>query len=195
VTSVKTVDNWISTKLEQAILEHIYELDDLSQKEKDMEKKITPASENDHEWISLRQRRVKKYIRNRNQVENEISSNWPDWIQNLILTLFEPIFPESYPPNHVLVNEYSPPNGCILPHQDGPMYFPLVAILSLGGNATMEFIPHRKFQEKNLLNSFKLELEKRSFLVIKDEVYNDYLHGVNQVMTETRISLTIRHMY
>mgnify|MGYP006166591699 CR=1 FL=1 len=34
------------------------------------------------------------------------------------------------PPNHVLINAYSPGQG-ILPHKDGPAYYPRVAILSV----------------------------------------------------------------
>eukprot|EP00271_Cylindrocystis_brebissonii_P013399 TRINITY_DN33198_c0_g1_i1.p1 TRINITY_DN33198_c0_g1~~TRINITY_DN33198_c0_g1_i1.p1 ORF type:complete len:583 (+),score=62.03 TRINITY_DN33198_c0_g1_i1:143-1750(+) len=48
------------------------------------------------------------------------------------------------PINHVLVNEYGPGQG-IMAHQDGPVYFPVVAILSLGAPATMDFTPHSRF--------------------------------------------------
>ena len=44
--------------------------------------------------------------------------------------------------NHVLVNEYRAGEG-IMPHQDGPLYTPAVAIASLGCGATMRFTPHR----------------------------------------------------
>ncbi|KAJ7525406.1 hypothetical protein O6H91_17G049300 [Diphasiastrum complanatum] len=32
-----------------------------------------------------------------------------------------------------------------MPHQDGPLYFPVVAILSLGAPTLMKFMPHSKF--------------------------------------------------
>lgn len=41
-------------------------------------------------------------------------------------------------PNHCLVNEYVPGDG-ILPHTDGPAYFPTVATLSLGSHTVYEF--------------------------------------------------------
>jgi alkylated DNA repair protein alkB family protein 6 len=43
-----------------------------------------------------------------------------------------------HPPNHVLVNAYSPGQG-ILPHQDGPAYWPGVCILSLAAPAVIRF--------------------------------------------------------
>lgn len=41
-------------------------------------------------------------------------------------------------PNHVLINEYHPDQG-IMPHCDGPLYDPLVAILSLGSSVVFDF--------------------------------------------------------
>ena len=44
------------------------------------------------------------------------------------------------PPNHVLVNEYNRPAG-ISPHNDGALYAPHVAIVTLSGSALMDFWP------------------------------------------------------
>lgn len=46
-------------------------------------------------------------------------------------------------PNHVLINAYEPGQG-IMPHQDGPAYAPLVAILSLGAPCVLRFYPQRR---------------------------------------------------
>lgn len=40
--------------------------------------------------------------------------------------------------NHVLINAYQPGEG-IMPHQDGPLYHPVVAILSLGTPVVLRF--------------------------------------------------------
>jgi alkylated DNA repair dioxygenase AlkB len=40
--------------------------------------------------------------------------------------------------NHILVNVY-PPGVGIMPHFDGPLYFPKVVVLSLGGPAIITF--------------------------------------------------------
>ncbi|KAH9466653.1 hypothetical protein MJO29_000516 [Puccinia striiformis f. sp. tritici] len=42
------------------------------------------------------------------------------------------------PPNHCLVNEYNPGDG-ILPHLDGPAYFPTVATISLESDTVYDF--------------------------------------------------------
>ncbi|RZC83328.1 hypothetical protein C5167_046116 [Papaver somniferum] len=56
------------------------------------------------------------------------------------------LFPS--PINHVLINEYLPDQG-IMPHQDGPAYFPVVAIISLGSPAVMNFTPHSRLMESS----------------------------------------------
>lgn len=48
------------------------------------------------------------------------------------------VFEAAEPPNHVLLNEYSPGQG-IMPHKDGPLFRPQVAILCLQGRSMLEF--------------------------------------------------------
>ena len=63
----------------------------------------------------------------------------PRFIHQIFGLLIETgIFPEAGPPNHVLINSYNRGQG-IAPHQDGPLYEPLVAILSLDGPALLQF--------------------------------------------------------
>eukprot|EP00899_Mesostigma_viride_P025872 jgi/Mesvir1/646/Mv17258-RA.1 len=45
------------------------------------------------------------------------------------------------PFNHCLINEYKPGDG-IMPHQDGPLYWPVVAIVSLQAPTVIQFTPH-----------------------------------------------------
>lgn len=45
--------------------------------------------------------------------------------------------------NHVLINAYQPGEG-ILPHEDGPLYHPAVAILSLASPAVVRFTQRRR---------------------------------------------------
>nr|CAD1833131.1 unnamed protein product [Ananas comosus var. bracteatus] len=113
------------------------------------------------------------------------------------------LFPS--PINHVLINEYLPDQG-IMPHQDGPAYFPVVAILSLGSPAVIDFTPHQRIKEctpaavetevskeRDRLSSTtefaceekddhhhlcSLLLMPRSLFVFKDRAYSDYLHGI-----------------
>jgi len=89
--------------------------------------------------------------------------------------------------------------GCcfiLQPHQDGPSYFPVVAILSLGSPVVMDFTPHAKLkldsQEVTDKESdgetfeigkdkwlddhrpFSVILMPRSLLIFKDEAYSGY---------------------
>uniref|UniRef100_A0A0G4I4J7 Fe2OG dioxygenase domain-containing protein n=1 Tax=Chromera velia CCMP2878 TaxID=1169474 RepID=A0A0G4I4J7_9ALVE len=125
-------------------------------------------------------------------------------------------------PNHVLVNEYEPGGG-IMPHTDGPAYFPQVAILSLGSSAVFVFgrkatqtpsgdIGETAERPKETLRVF---LPRRSLLLFSDDLYTDWLHSLpsqredcldsdvlgvppslegQSIFRETRVSLTVRHV-
>lgn len=88
------------------------------------------------------------------------------------------------------------------PHQDGPAYLPVVAILSLGSPVVMDFTPHSSlklctnmvikdiedkfpdggtgdFETEKGLNghhAFSVLLMPRSLLIFKDEAYSGRLH-------------------
>eukprot|EP00049_Salpingoeca_infusionum_P021707 m.4244 g.4244 ORF g.4244 m.4244 type:complete len:338 (-) comp4441_c0_seq1:187-1200(-) len=44
--------------------------------------------------------------------------------------------------NHVLINEYLPGQG-IMPHEDGPIYYPTIATISLGSHTVLNFYEKR----------------------------------------------------
>ncbi|XP_059659503.1 alkylated DNA repair protein ALKBH6 homolog isoform X2 [Cornus florida] len=131
-------------------------------------------------WKSLKNRRLQNWV--------------PPWLTRITQRINEVsgLFPSAI--NHVLINEYLPNQG-IMPHQDGPAYFPVVAILSLGSPVVMDFTPHSSLSlcTNQLRNSvedkisdgasdnhhpFSLLLMPRSLLIFKDEAYSDYLHGI-----------------
>ncbi|XP_027687001.1 alpha-ketoglutarate-dependent dioxygenase alkB homolog 6 isoform X2 [Chelonia mydas] len=130
--------------------------------------------------------------------------------------------------NHVLVNEYLPGQG-IMPHEDGPLYFPTVTTISLGSHTLLDFyhpvsrgqhadseqVPTPQTEEQR--HFLSLLLEPRSLLVLREDMYVRYLHGIrpaaSDAVTEkvanvaacgavlgdelrrgTRVSLTIRHV-
>ncbi|KAD5803547.1 hypothetical protein E3N88_14907 [Mikania micrantha] len=86
--------------------------------------------------------------------------------------------------------------GYATPHQDGPAYFPVVAILSLGSPVVMDFRPHfsllgstSNIEDKNSIEEadhgnlpnyppFSIALMPGSLLIFKDTAYSDYLHGI-----------------
>lgn len=140
--------------------------------------------------------------------------------------------------NHVLVNEYLPKQG-IMPHLDGPLFYPTITTISCGSHTVLEFLEanddnpefsetltstnQRSTAENGGESSrkiiCKLLIERRSLLILKDDMYHKYLHGIaetdedvisenvtnlqhcshsyklgDKIKRETRVSLTIRHV-
>ncbi|XP_030638471.1 putative RNA/DNA demethylase ALKBH6 [Chanos chanos] len=124
--------------------------------------------------------------------------------------------------NHVLVNEYKPGEG-IMPHEDGPMYHPTVTTISLGSHTLLDFyrpISQTELEVPQTEESryvLSLLLQQRSLLILQGDMYERYLHGIREVITDTltdsvanlscagghagdvlprgtRVSLTIRHV-
>jgi alkylated DNA repair protein alkB family protein 6 len=145
----------------------------------------------------------------------------PTWLKDPIFRKLQSIGVnfgnvESIPvePNHVLVNEYLPGQG-IMPHQDGPLYNPIVATVTLNSHAILNFYPHG-VEKGTIEPEFSVLLEPRSLFVQTDRLYKTYLHGIAEVtedqltvrrpvnydpdsnnallLRQTRISLTYRHV-
>jgi len=127
-----------------------------------------------------------------------ISQPFPGWIKTVTekITKETNLYPA--PINHVLVNEYLLGQG-ISPHQDGPVYHPVVAILSLGSPTVMHFTPHVENNQCGQVDSQKTQdsstqgtvgqqskatcsvaLIPGSLLVFKDSAYTDHLHGIEE---------------
>lgn len=69
--------------------------------------------------------------------DTTLSTTIPLPLQDLCDALVETgIFASKYKPNHILVNEYQPGQG-ILPHTDGPVYYPTTATLSIGQSSVL----------------------------------------------------------
>ncbi|CAL9167360.1 unnamed protein product [Musa hybrid cultivar] len=129
VGSLRTViyiPNFITESEQSQLLRHIYEV---------------PASR----WKSLKNRRLQNW----GGVVHEkglLPQALPSWLTKITQRIGQQtgLFPS--PINHVLINEYLPDQG-IMPHQDGPAYFPVVAILSLESPITIDFTPHPRSKE------------------------------------------------
>nr|GMD68800.1 alpha-ketoglutarate-dependent dioxygenase alkB homolog 6 [Ipomoea batatas] len=153
-------------------------------------------------WKSLKNRRLQNW----GGVVHEkglIAQDLPPWLTRITQRIQEEtgLFPSAI--NHVLINEYLPDQG-IMPHQDGPAYYPVVAILSLGSPVVMDFTLHpnlrsstesstNKIDDKvheeggtetnggerlDDCHSFSILLMPRSLLIFKDKAYAEYLHGI-----------------
>ena len=102
----------------------------------------------------------------------------PKWVTPLLARLQRTagsLFGDE-PLNHVLVNCYAAGEG-ILPHQDGPLYAPAVAVVSLGADAVVQFSPHEQLRDA-AAETVSVWLPRRSLLVFTDEAYSAYLHGI-----------------
>ncbi|MBA0800515.1 hypothetical protein Gohar_010941, partial [Gossypium harknessii] len=124
----------------------------------------------------------------------------PPWLAKITERICEEsgLFPSAI--NHILINEYLPNQG-IMPHQDGPAYYPVVAILSLGSPVVMDFTPHSRLNscKSTVMESvvdktsdvkaaeiegndgldkhqpFSVLLMPRSLLIFKDDAYSGKL--------------------
>lgn len=82
--------------------------------------------------------------------------------------------------NHVLVNEYLPGQG-IMAHSDGPIFSSLITTISCGSHTVLEFVNNTEQREKIC----SLLLERCSLVIVKDDMYNKYLHSINEVTEDT----------
>ncbi|KAF8841874.1 hypothetical protein BDN67DRAFT_989507 [Paxillus ammoniavirescens] len=92
-------------------------------------------------------------------------------------------------PNHVILNEYLAGQG-IMPHEDGPSYYPVVATLSLGSHAIFHYYAYssgdgpmqassgRTINPAPVLSVF---LEPRSVIITTGDLYTSHLHGIDEV--------------
>ena len=90
------------------------------------------------------------------------------------------------PPNHTLVNWYASGSG-ILPHEDGPSYHPVAAILSLGGWAVLRFYakpPDGSPVDTAAPPCVSVAAPPCSLVVFSGEAYTHALHGIDAVEEE-----------
>lgn len=86
--------------------------------------------------------------------------------------------------NHILLNEYKPGQG-IMSHFDGPLFYPTISTVSIGSHTVLEFHRPRSQDEENLAmtaeSTFKLLVEPRSLLILKDDLYHRYMHSIKPI--------------
>ncbi|KAJ1295517.1 hypothetical protein BS78_01G230300 [Paspalum vaginatum] len=97
-------------------------------------------------WKTLKNRRLQNW----GGVVHEkglLPQPLPSWLTKITdrVCQWSSLFPSSI--NHVLINEYHPNQG-IMPHQDGPAYYPVVAIISLASPVVIDFTPHQRLKGK-----------------------------------------------
>lgn len=172
-------------------------------------------------WTQLKNRRLINFggLPHRRGMIPEPLPSWLQAIVNEVNAIGH--LPSESPANHVLLNEYTPGQG-IMPHVDGNLFFPTITTLNLGSHAILKFYdpPSSEALDTSATHPryrFGLLLQPRSMLVLKDELYHDFFHGIDEskedsvdnnvrnliragvevgdkVKRNTRVSLTIRNV-
>lgn len=86
-------------------------------------------------------------------------------------------------PNHVLVNEYLPGQG-ITPHEDGNVYCPIVATITLGSHCVYNL--YGKEGSRPLIA--RVLQEPGSCMITRGPTYRQYLHGIDEITTDENLS-------
>ncbi|XP_031640857.1 alpha-ketoglutarate-dependent dioxygenase alkB homolog 6 [Contarinia nasturtii] len=178
-------------------------------------------------WTQLCNRRLINYggIPHKNGM---IAEAMPSWLKETVTAVNNTGIFNQVKANHVLVNEYLPGQG-IMPHTDGPLFHPIICTLTCGSHTIL------RFHKNNMLDKdcddnntmagnidsivCQLLIEPRSLLIVKDDMYTDYLHSIADethdnitadlvnldqsselnrigvtIARNRRVSLTIRHV-
>jgi alkylated DNA repair protein alkB family protein 6 len=112
----------------------------------------------------------------------------PKYLEQVI-DLVAHFFPADCRPNHVLINEYLP-EQFIMPHKDGPLYYPFVAILSLDADSVFKFSYPVDYE--GAIEFPEIDLPRRSLLLFSENAYSELLHFSINHSTRTRYSITMR---
>jgi hypothetical protein len=132
----------------------------------------------------------------------------PPWLGQLLdkMTALR-IFAER--PNQVLLNDYAGPGAGIGLHNDGPLFVPRVAIVSLGSPAVLRFRPTATDPAGGIGapqpdDTLQVLVQPRSLIVFAGAAYTDHVHGVtavepgeedrHEVSPFRRSSLTVRRV-
>lgn len=139
-------------------------------------------------WTVLSNRRLQNWG-GIPQAKCTIQELLPKWLEDCCSKVDDTGAFESSSPNHVLINEYKPGQG-ILPHLDGPLYYPTISTISLGAHTVINFYDAHKSEfvsEKSDVDTgvkYSLYLERRSLLILKDEMYTSYMHGIEDIVKD-----------
>lgn len=142
-------------------------------------------------WTELLNRRLQNW----GGIPHEkgmIPDKIPEWLQIYCDKVEKLGIFKDCKPNHILINEYLPGQG-IMPHTDGPLYYPVVANITLGSHTVLEWYhpidknetdtgsPDKKNTSLESRNFAQILLERRSLLVVQGDMYSKYLHGISEV--------------
>ncbi|EFA77212.1 hypothetical protein PPL_12421 [Heterostelium album PN500] len=160
IKGIYYIDDFIDEQMESTILKNVY------------------SDENQSKWTQLKRRRLQNWGGNPSS-DGMLLETLPSWLDRICESIFkQSILPKK--PNHVLLNEYQYDQG-IMPHKDGPLFYPCVTILSLGSTCLIDF--YKSIGEDPVES---LLLKPRSLLIFTDEAYKNYYHGIKECFTDNR---------
>ncbi|KAF9186335.1 hypothetical protein BGZ51_002082 [Haplosporangium sp. Z 767] len=154
-------------------------------------------------WVHLKNRRLQNWG-GIVSAQGMIAEPLPVWLTDLFPRfhesgVFEGLDATHRDPNHCLVNEYLAGQG-IMPHKDGSAYLPTVATVSLSSHCVLEFFRYSETDESDTMTSttsssrtddvrsqepeFSILIQPRSLLVLKEDVYNKYMHGIRELTVD-----------
>lgn len=91
-------------------------------------------------------------------------------------------------PNHCLVNEYKAGEG-IMPHVDGPAYYPVTATVSLASHTVLEIYKKNAEGERDPEPTYRILQEPRSLLLTTGDMYKGTLHGISEVEEDSNLNV------
>ncbi|KAJ7827875.1 hypothetical protein B0H14DRAFT_1224843 [Mycena olivaceomarginata] len=116
---------------------------------------------------------------------------YPDIIDRLKRTVFTPGGSPHGQPNHIIMNEYLPGQG-IMPHEDGPAYFPVVATISLGSHCVFHYYQYKNDADGgtggrsiDTAPILSILLEPRSVVISEHALYSSHLHAIREIEEDT----------
>ncbi|KAK2150427.1 hypothetical protein LSH36_405g00039 [Paralvinella palmiformis] len=147
-------------------------------------------------WTELLNRRLQNW----GGIPHEkgmIPDTIPQWLQIYCAMVEKLGIFKNCKPNHILINEYLPGQG-IMPHTDGPLYYPTVANITLKSHAVLEWyrpiggentsdsslntkVPETSLEARNFA---RILMERRSLLIVREDMYSKYLHGICEIKTD-----------
>jgi alkylated DNA repair protein alkB family protein 6 len=123
-------------------------------------------------------RRVQKYGGDVNSLGLENIEKLPPFVEHLKQVLETQQIIDK-PINHALINEYERGTG-IMAHTDGPLYYPVVTIVSLGTPCLFKFSPMGEQHYQVILF-----VEPRSLLTFRGAAYREWTHGIDYYDEDT----------
>ncbi|EED20109.1 conserved hypothetical protein [Talaromyces stipitatus ATCC 10500] len=151
-------------------------------------------------WTQLSHRRLQTWPSALTKLNALLAAPLPEWLHDPIISpRLEQLgcFSDAphKAPNHVLINEYCAGQG-IMPHEDGPAYYPLVATVSLAAPIVLDLYEKKMGREsvgvgagqEGMGPKYRVLQEPRSLLITTGSLYTQYLHGIAETLRDDKLT-------